>query len=88
MGETLVGVVTHFFHKPMVAAVKIESGAVKVGDRLHFKGHSTDFFDVVGSMQVDNNPVQEAKSGDLIGIKVKDRVREHDQVMVVTGETA
>jgi hypothetical protein len=31
-------------------------------------------------MQVENEPVEEAKPGDLIGIRVKERVRENDTV--------
>jgi selenocysteine-specific translation elongation factor len=31
-------------------------------------------------MQVDNQPVEEAKTGDFIGLKVKERVRENDTV--------
>jgi hypothetical protein len=34
-------------------------------------------------MQLDNQPIEEAKVGDLIGIRVKERVREHDKVYKV-----
>ena len=30
MGETAVGTVVHFFHKPMVAAVRIEEGGCEL----------------------------------------------------------
>ncbi len=86
MEETKIGVVTHFFAKPMVAAVKIEDVGFKAGDKLHFNGHTTDFFQVVDSIQIEHETIEEAKVGDLIGLKVKDRVREHDQVFKVTGE--
>ncbi len=86
MEETKVGIVTHFFQKPMVAAVKIESGVIRVGDKLRFSGHSTDFVQGVDSLQIEHLSVTEGKPGDLIGLKVKDRVREHDQVFKVTGE--
>jgi putative protease len=55
-----------------------------VGDRIKFKGHTTDFEDQIQSMQVDNKPVENAGPGALIGIKVKDRVREKDLVYKVT----
>lgn len=84
MEEIDVGVVTHFFSKPMVAAIKVESGVIKIGDKLHFKGHSTDFFQVVSSMQIEHEQVEEAGEGDLIGIKVDDRTREHDRVLKVS----
>jgi len=78
--EEQVGVVAKFFTKPGVAAIKVTGGSIKKGDRLRFKGHTTDFTEEVTSMQVDNQPVEEAKPGDFIGLKVKERVRENDTV--------
>ena len=83
MTEEQVGVVVKFFAKPSVAAIEVSGGGVKKGDTLRFTGHTTDFTDVVSSMELDNKPIEEAKVGDLIGIKVKDRVREGDKVYSV-----
>ena len=83
MIEEEVGMVVKFFAKPSVAALKIEKGSVKKGDVLHYKGHTTDFTEEITSMEIDNQTVEEAKAGDLIGIKVKDRVREKDIVYKV-----
>jgi len=83
MGEILIGTVEHFFHKPMVAAVAIEEGALAVGDAVHILGSTTDLHHRVDSMQIDHNPVGEAGVGDLVGIKVSERVREHDKVYKV-----
>jgi len=51
-----------------------------VGDKILIKGHSTNVECVVGSMQVHNAPVSEAKAGDPVGVKVPDRVRRGDVV--------
>jgi translation initiation factor IF-2 len=83
MPEQKVGEVMKFFTKPSVAAIKITEGTIKVGDRIKFKGHTTDFEDVIQSMQIENKTVQEAGAGAMIGIKVKDRVRENDLVYKV-----
>jgi len=83
MPEEQVGVVVKFFAKPSVAAIDMKSGSIKKGDTLRFKGHTTDFLEEVISMEVDNQPVEEAKAGDMIGIKVKERVRENDLVYKV-----
>jgi putative protease len=80
MAEEEIGVIVKFFSKPSVAAVEITNGSIKEGDVLHFKGHTTDFSEEIKSMEVDNQSVSEAKSGDMIGIKVKERVRERDIV--------
>jgi translation initiation factor IF-2 len=77
--EVKVGEVIKFFAKPSVAAIKA-SGQIKIGDELHFKGATTDFVEVVESMQIDNAPVTEVASGALVGIKIKDRVRPGDLV--------
>jgi putative protease len=82
MPEEEIGVIVKFFAKPSVAALEL-TGGIKVGDLLHYKGHTTDFTEEVTSMQIDNDPVQEAKAGDMVGIKVKDRVRENDKVYKV-----
>jgi putative protease len=79
----LVGVVAKFFAQPGVAAIKVTRGTIKTGDRLRYVGHTTDFTDEVASMQVNNQPIEEAKVGDFIGVKVKQRVRENDKVYKV-----
>jgi putative protease len=83
MPEEQVGVIVKFFAKPSVAAVEITTGGIKRGDLLRYKGHTTDFTEEVASIEIDNQAVEEAKVGDLVGIKVKDRVRENDKVYKV-----
>lgn len=80
--EELVGEVTHYFGKIGVAAVKLVK-PLKTGDRLHFKGATTDFEDTVESMQIGHETVSSAKKGAEIGLKVSDRVREGDKVYLV-----
>ena len=80
MEEEKVGRVQKFFAKPSVAALEVTAGVLRVGDRIHIKGHTTDFEETITSMQVEREPVEEAKPGDLIGVKVKERVRENDTV--------
>jgi hypothetical protein len=74
-----IGAVTHFYGKIGVAIVKFNK-AVPVGTELHYKGATTDFKEVAGSMQYDHKPIEEAPKGKEIGIKVKQHVREGDEV--------
>jgi translation elongation factor EF-1alpha len=83
MPEQEVGVIVKYFAKPSVAALEMKKGTIRSGDLLRFKGHTTDFTEEVGSMEVDNQSIEEAKTGDLVGIKVKERVRENDKVYKV-----
>ena len=82
--EVKVGDIIKFFAKPSVAAIKVTEGKLKVGDELHYKGATTDFTEVVGSMEVDNNSVDEAGPGAMVGIKVAERVRPGDKVYKVS----
>jgi U32 family peptidase len=83
MAEKKIGEVMKFFSKPSVAAVKITAGEIKVGDSIKFSGYTTDFTDVIESMEVDNKSVQKAVAGDFIGVKVSNRVRPGDEVFKV-----
>ena len=83
MREVKIGEVTHYFNKIGVAAIKIISGQLKKGDMIHIKGHTTDFTERIGSMQIEHQPVEVAKAGDEIGIKVDNVVREGDEVFKV-----
>ena len=84
MIEAKIGTVLHFFAKPMVAAIRMEDGSLALGNAIHFKGHATDLYHRVESIQVDHEPVENAGPGDLIGIPVPARVREHDMVYRVS----
>jgi selenocysteine-specific translation elongation factor len=82
MPEEAVGKVNDFFARPVVAGIEM-SGTLKVGDKIHITGHTTDIEMVIGSMQINNVNVTEAKKGDSVGIKVPDRVRRGDTVYKV-----
>ena len=79
--EKEIGKVSDYFAKIEVAAIKL-SGKLKVGDKIHIKGSTTDFEQEVKSMQIHKDPVETAKKGDEIGLKVKDRVRRNDKVFL------
>jgi putative protease len=84
MAEQLIGTVTHYFGKAQVAGIKITEGELTVGDTVHIVGHTSDFTQKIESMQIDRAPVESARAGDEIGIKVVEHAREHDQVYRVT----
>ncbi len=83
MPEVEIGNVSDFFAHPVVAGIEL-TAVLKVGDRIHILGHTTDMELTVDSMQVNNASVTEAKSGDAIGIKVSDRVRRGDKIFKIT----
>jgi len=83
MPEEVIGKVTDFFAHPVVAGIEL-TATLKLGDKIHIKGHTTDMEFVVDSMQINNVDVTQAKAGDSIGVKLSERVRRGDQVYKVT----
>jgi len=83
MAEEKIATVIKYFSKIGVAAVRME-GSLSLGDSIHIQGHTTDFTQTVESMQIENENVERAGPGADVGIKVQDRVREHDTVYKVT----
>ena len=81
LGEE-IGKVTHYFTKIGVAVVEL-SADLKVGDKIHVKGATTDFVEKVKSMQIEHEKIEKAKKGDSIGLKVKEKVRPNDVVYLI-----
>ena len=85
MPEIEVGYVSDFFSKPSVAGITLTL-PLKVGDKVHIKGHTRDLECTVDSMQINNANVTKGIAGNGVGIIVPDRVRPGDKVYVVTDE--
>lgn len=81
--KKLVGKVTHFFTNISVAVIEL-SGKLKVGDKISIEGATTNVQQSVDSMEIEKKKVESAGKGQSIGMKVSDRVREGDQVYVVS----
>jgi putative protease len=83
-GEERVGFVTHYYGHLSVAAIRLESGSLRVGDTIRILGHTSDFRQRVESMQIEHQAVTEAGKRQEIGLKVTEPAREHDDVYKVT----
>ncbi len=79
LGDQL-GKVVAFFRIPVVAVIKVAKGSLKVGDPIWIKGHTTDLKQTVASMQVNHQPIQQARKGDEVGLKISGRARRGDRV--------
>jgi hypothetical protein len=79
--EQRIGVVTHYYSHLSVVAMQLEPGTtLRVGDRIHVRGHTTDFTQKVESLEVNHAPVTEVRPNDDFGLKVVAHAREHDIV--------
>lgn len=69
---TKVGSIIHYFDKIGVGVLALENAGVKIGDsiRVGQKGDEATFTQTVESMQVDHKPVETAKKGDEVGLKL------------------
>lgn len=77
-----IGEVFSYYSGIGVAIVKL-TGSIKKGDKIQFKGHTTNFEQVVNSMQINHKKIDSAKKGDDLGLKVDDRVRPGDKIYKV-----
>ena len=78
--EELIGKITHYYDHIEVGIVEITKNPMEVGEKIHVKGSTTDFEQKIDSMQIEHEQVNKAKKGDVIGLRVKDKVREGDLV--------
>ncbi len=78
--EERVGIVTHYYTHLSVAVVHLDAGALRAGDTIHIKGHTSDFMQTVESMEIDHVHVSEARAGQSFGLRVVEHAREHDGV--------
>jgi translation elongation factor EF-Tu-like GTPase len=77
--DQAIGTVTHYYSHLSVAAVTL-TDTLRVGDRIHIVGHTTNVEQPVESMEVDHQKVESAGAGDDVALEVKDHVREHDAI--------
>lgn len=78
----LIGEITHYYSNIGVGIVDLKD-SLKVGEKIEIKGHLTDIEQDINSIQIDHKEVAEAKKGDVVGLKVTDKVREGDKVYKV-----
>lgn len=83
--EDPIGRVTHYFGQIGVAAVQL-TGPLAIGDRIHVKGHTTDFSQTIDSLEVEHQKVSKAGPGDGVAFKVTDKARTGDQVFRVRAD--
>lgn len=84
--EEEIGKITHYFSKISVGVIEIAKGELHVGDTIHIKGHTSDFYQKVQSLQVEYSPVDTIGVAESAGLKVESPVRENDLVFKVTEE--
>lgn len=75
-----IGLIVAFYSVPSAAIIEIKRESLKVGDTIWIRGHTTDLKETITSMEIDHKPISEAKKGAQVGVKVSQKVRQHDRV--------
>ncbi|MFC1800981.1 peptidase U32 family protein [Nanoarchaeota archaeon] len=79
--KVYVGKVLNYYSKVKVAEIILEASDLKIGDRIMFQGNKTGVVEEkVKSLEVDKKKVKKISKGKSVGIKIKGKVRENDQV--------
>lgn len=82
MQEKEIGNITHYYGHLNVGIIQL-TDTLKIGESIHIKGHSSDFTQPIDSLQIEHASVPEAKLGDMVGIKVVQKVHPGDKVFKV-----
>ena len=71
-----------------MAEVAVQANTFAVGNRLLVTGPTTGVMYIdVDEIHDDNGPVQEAKQGTLVSVRVPDKVRPNDKVFRIDATT-
>ncbi len=83
--EVLAGIVINYYRTIGVASIKLND-YLEIGGLIHIKGHTTDFEQVVESLQIKHQNVIRASISEVVGLKVNDFVRKHDRIYRVDAQ--
>jgi translation initiation factor IF-2 len=82
LGEAFIGRIIHYYPRINVGIVELTDGEINLGDVIHVQGKQTNLVQPVDSLQIDHQNISHADKGRRVGIRLKDRVKNHDQVGV------
>lgn len=77
--EKPIGKITHYYNNIGVGVVEL-TDILNQDDKIHIKGKTTDFEQIAQSMQINGKDIEQAKKGEIIGLKLNERAREGDVV--------
>lgn len=82
--KVLVGKVSNYYSKISVAEFKAERAGFRSGDKLAFTGPTTGYHEeTISEIHTDNGKTNQAEKGQIVSIKVSQKVRENDSVYLV-----
>ena len=77
-----IGKVTHYYGNIGVAIVEL-SGKLSVGDKVKFSHGDKEIEQTVESMQIEHKEIDLEKKGDVVGVKVDEKIGDGMEVFLV-----
>ena len=82
--KEFLGLATNYFNKNNVAEFTLNSGELKIGDKVVIIGPTTGVVYVtIDSMHGNNGPVDSAKKGDLVSVAISEKIRINDKLYLI-----
>jgi translation elongation factor EF-Tu-like GTPase len=81
--EEKIEVVIGYLNRIGVAIVRLTDGDLHFGDHVRIAGRTSELTQTVESLEVEHHPVEQALRGTEVALKVRERVRRHDEVLLV-----
>lgn len=78
-----VGIVTNYYPKQKVAAVRLLEEGIAVGDEIVIEGNTTYLKQSVSSLKKEEKNITKAEKGDEVGLAVNNIVRKNDLIYLI-----
>ena len=83
--ETRIGQISHFYDRISVAVLSLTE-ILSVGDKVHIKGHTTDFVQEITSLEIEHQKVSSGSPEDQVALKVNEPVKKGDTIYKIIDE--
>lgn len=81
VNKDLVGKVIHYYDKIQVAVIRLTRN-IKVGDKLKFVHGESTFVQVVKSMQLEHEQIENGKKGQEVAIKLDQVAKPNTEIFL------
>jgi hypothetical protein len=85
-GESLVGTVADFNPSTQIAQVQIVKGLLRVKDKIHAKGKTTDFYQQVSILMAGSSSARQVLPGQMASVKLERKAFQGDLIYVVVNK--
>ena len=82
--KVFIGIARHYFPKTQIGEFLLQSGEIEIGDEIIITGKTTGIIkQKIESLYVDEKPVSKSKKGEIITIKLNEKIRKNDKLYIV-----